>query len=631
MDPLSAGASVLAFVGILNSLQSIYQTLASIKDGPQSVRLAANSVHQLRSVLQQLQQQQCLTDSDSELYLRQCAEDVAGFVAKVNKLQASPTESRKEKLWKRVKAALSEKDLENMHKILTSHSAALGLRLILLQRYGTYSIPGCFGTRNADGDDRDVMVECRDQIVALKADVARQQQPHPQPQPQQNPQETTQIQPDQQQQNQDTSSNSSFQATPPGTPALQAQMDMMLQMLQQLQHQIPAPETTQPRVVEVIDEVMEEINEETVDVCKQLNETINEICQLVGDEERILRSEDAEEIITRIARLLKPANFEELQRICQRDMDLSSFDQVEVTRDLSRMSGYLTSSNRLAVNGAVQKTRPAGRALRGRRQRGRFNTKDGHLELSTTKWRHLIRRIADSGRNTEEIEAEDFIATLRFVPTKDSVQKRMLEVTFRQNELRSGVLLTIPSISVNWIRPNDSTVFRLVEQGKVEKLRRLLADKSASIRDHDEAGRSLLFYAMEQPKVCQFLIESGIDVDPVAPDTIDGVSRTPLIDSAIAEQGLERNALAATNKCRALLLEAGADPSLTITEASAFGYLLDGDQNARSIETFLKFGEPFIHIESRMFSGQTPLLVLCEGNGEGASFDNIKCLLDLGG
>jgi hypothetical protein len=98
------------------------------------VRLAANSVEQLRSILKQLQQQQGLADSDTKLQVKQCSEDVEAFIAKLAELCISPSDTRGRRIWKHVKAVLNEKDLDRMHLVLTGYSAALGLRLIVLQR-----------------------------------------------------------------------------------------------------------------------------------------------------------------------------------------------------------------------------------------------------------------------------------------------------------------------------------------------------------------------------------------------------------------------------------------------------------------------------------------------------------------
>jgi hypothetical protein len=139
------------------------------------------------------------------------------------------------------------------------------------------------------------------------------------------------------------------------------------------------------------------------------------------------------------------------------------------------------------------------------------------------------------------------LAKLIFFPSKGSAQGRMLAMSIHQRELMKELILTIPSISVNRVRPRNSQVFQLVADGNLNGLRKSLAQGTASVRDHDEDGRSLLFvsssqistrrrpdanigqYASQQPEVCKFLIESGLDVDHTAPrflwdDMDDGCS-----------------------------------------------------------------------------------------------------------
>lgn len=193
---------------------------------------------------------------------------------------------------------------------------------------------------------------------------------------------------------------------------------------------------------------------------------------------------------------------------------------------------------------AQKKALPAGIPLRQERQRKEFDVGAGRLAISTTKWRHRLgegstRSCAGDSDETQEADAGDFSATLTFFPSKGSTQKRMLAMSIRQSELMKGILLTIPSISVNRVRPRESEVFSLVEIGDLDGLRRSFAQGMASVRDHDEHGRSLLSvsrsqrslqrgadanigqYATEQPDICKFLIECGLDVDHIAPASWD--------------------------------------------------------------------------------------------------------------
>jgi hypothetical protein len=141
--------------------------------------------------------------------------------------------------------------------------------------------------------------------------------------------------------------------------------------------------------------------------------------------------------------------------------------------------------------------------------------------------------VGDSNEKNEA-DAEDVSAKLIFFPSQGSTQRSMLAMSIYQRDLMKELMLPIPSISVNRVRPNGSQVFQLVEDGNLNGLRKSLAEGTASVRGHDEDGRSLLFvshsqrstrrphanlgqYAIRQPEVCKFLIENGLDVDHIAP------------------------------------------------------------------------------------------------------------------
>lgn len=68
----------------------------------------------------------------------------------------------------------------------------------------------------------------------------------------------------------------------------------------------------------------------------------------------------------------------------------------------------------------------------------------------------------------------------------------MFTVSVSQGQLFDRSIQSIPRISVSPIRPNDSLVFRLVQEGRLDDFRILLGQGKASLRDHDEQGMPLL-------------------------------------------------------------------------------------------------------------------------------------------
>jgi hypothetical protein len=159
------------------------------------------------------------------------------------------------------------------------------------------------------------VVECRDQILLLKSDVAKQQE-------------------------RSSSRHESSSGHSNEVPAaLQSQVDTMLQILRQLQAQIPTQiADDQSAGVEIIDQDLEA--EETRDggdvksnVCKQLMKSINELCLLIGDKVGIIKSDEASDIVENLEKLLYYAKSERLELI-HGAVDAEDPDKRELSRDL---------------------------------------------------------------------------------------------------------------------------------------------------------------------------------------------------------------------------------------------------------------------------------------------------------
>ncbi|KAF3768153.1 hypothetical protein M406DRAFT_70247 [Cryphonectria parasitica EP155] len=528
MDPLSAGASVLAFVGVLNSLQKIYEILSSIKNGSSNVQLTTNSVRNLQSILQQLQRQESVTNPQDKLQVKQCADDVEAIAVKLEGFHIAASETRGGKIWKRVRAALADKDLVHINRILTNHASALSLRLMIQQR--------------------NIVVECRDQVLSLRSDIGEQQ-------------EKSDLQ-------KDCPKGDSYSNKP---PALQSQMDTILQILRRLQADVPARAMGQPAVVEINDD--DSIVEESIEVSNydQLTNAINELCLLIGDDECTIRSEDADKIIENLERLLSYANFVQLEPV-RGAVETKDLDRRELSKDLRLLSGHVTSSAKLCINRGMKRSHSAGVVLHQKQQWREFDIGTGRVLISSTRRRRQLRSsntnsYSGTSDKSTESDAEDFSAILAFLPSEQSTQNKMLTVSICQTELMQGLLSSIPCISVNRVRPGDSPVFAMVKDGDLDSLRKSLQQGTASIRDHDEAGRSLLSYATSQPEVCQFLVESGLDVDHVAPWLYDEEFLVPLVAAEPNDFGTAPIDLKRMNQCRRILLEAGADPSAIVDGA----------------------------------------------------------------
>lgn len=136
MDPIGAGASVLAFVVLgLKSVKVAYEILSSIKDGRTQVAHASNSIQRLQSTLEKLERCRLVTEQQDELLLKTtkaCADDMDAFAEQLKGLDKSHSGMGRQ--WNKVKILLKEEDLKRMSAIVVGHTAALNLYLEILER-----------------------------------------------------------------------------------------------------------------------------------------------------------------------------------------------------------------------------------------------------------------------------------------------------------------------------------------------------------------------------------------------------------------------------------------------------------------------------------------------------------------
>lgn len=173
------------------------------------------------------------------------------------------------------------------------------------------------------------------------------------------------------------------------------------------------------------------------------------------------------------------------------------------------------------------------------RKRKAFDITGGTLTITGIKRRFVA--FSDDDNAPSEMK-DDFIATMSFMP-KRSTSNKVFSLSVQCCTHSSGSSSSIPRFSVNFIRPVESPVFQLVHEGHMQEFLQMLQSGTASVRDHDEYGASLLHvgtsifrvllfhyvfpgiltddspikYAAygEQPKMLKFLVDHGLDVNYV--------------------------------------------------------------------------------------------------------------------
>lgn len=122
--------------------------------------------------------------------------------------------------------------------------------------------------------------------------------------------------------------------------------------------------------------------------------------------------------------------------------------------------------------------------IQNTQKRKAFDIAGGTLTITGTKRRFVTFSDDD---NAPSEKKDDFIATMSFMP-KRSTSNKMFTLSVQSR----GRTSSIPRFSVNFIRPVGSPVFELVLEGRVEEFLQMLQSGTASVRDHDEYGASLL-------------------------------------------------------------------------------------------------------------------------------------------
>ncbi|KAI1260067.1 hypothetical protein F5Y18DRAFT_270352 [Xylariaceae sp. FL1019] len=165
-------------------------------------------------------------------------------------------------------------------------------------------------------------------------------------------------------------------------------------------------------------------------------------------------------------------------------------------------------------------------------------------------------RFSDQSNHDDEMPTTDwhFGTKLTFRPKNSA---HMLQIEVQQYQL-SFLGLTMPSrLIVNNIRPDDSLVFKIAENGSVDDLLYLFSTGQASLRDCDERGASLLYHGLWNLPICKLLVEEGLDVDEMVL-TKEG-SYSTLLHVAMVWRSRGRDS--DSRDPGRVLLSAGADPT----------------------------------------------------------------------
>ena len=127
MDPLSTGASVLAFVVLaLKSAKAVHQLISLVKDAPRNVHDLGNEVQNLVHILGRLACMQHASAAESDRaaiadLATGCLKDVTAIEDKLRSLTISADDRRTGRLWKKLRSVISDGDIVRARDTVRSY------------------------------------------------------------------------------------------------------------------------------------------------------------------------------------------------------------------------------------------------------------------------------------------------------------------------------------------------------------------------------------------------------------------------------------------------------------------------------------------------------------------------------
>ena len=136
MDPLSGGASVLAFVGLAaqlaQNIKKLYDFWSSIQDAPQEIRAIGRDISFVTNILDEIAQEEehHLYHPTSRAALLECEESLRALTALVVDLEPSfASSNRRIRKWSSLKAVLRKDKIKRIQASLSETKISLSLSL----------------------------------------------------------------------------------------------------------------------------------------------------------------------------------------------------------------------------------------------------------------------------------------------------------------------------------------------------------------------------------------------------------------------------------------------------------------------------------------------------------------------
>ncbi|KAI9154913.1 Palmitoyltransferase akr1 [Paramyrothecium foliicola] len=632
MEAVGAGASVMTLVVVaLQVAKRTYETLSSIKDGPDIVIKVASRFNQIFWILENLRRSRvALHDAALAQHLELCVAELRTASELVQKLQPPPHGPSSGRLWKRLRTFLNEGDLERINVQLIGLITTLNLRLHSVSSDLVYDLKMDIGALHQlvqtqtnpyisnyvqymkciDHDIDKSPEMLHDKLVSLQREIEKLRS------------------------------------------SSQSQSSTMVELLTEIKTLIStkAGLRNEFRNGSIFEEMDLEVGESSIpssrvhnSVSNEMTRNIDFLCKFIGEEGRSIDtynddshdSEICDQIIEALRYILKFAASQEEMTSSQSSPSETGPSDKYNAQAISRRFSRAFGQQRLDINQRTGLQRiKNGQIVARKHSYHRVSLDVGELTMRLDRTRHTFATKKSTPALPEHYGTDYNMSAVLMPHNTDKYQ--MIITSTIQQELQRGVISSISSLSVNRVIPEGSPIFKVVELGNLKILKKMLAAGEASLRDHDEHGASLLMntkFSMEQPEICKFLVEGGLNVDHVGGICMNHRTyKITALQTKHMDHNIDSHAIERRLSCRRLILEAGADPTLSFDEDDV-SHLKDIAFHGTPESIRLAFNPDLIgHLSSinHCFGdGLTPLLQHCMNYG-GYSHQCLRAMISMG-
>ncbi|KAH8688464.1 hypothetical protein BGZ61DRAFT_453250 [Ilyonectria robusta] len=629
MEAIGVGANVLAFVLLgLKSAKFIHETLSAVKDGPEIVQRVARDILQLHWILERVHQSRAAADDESLLFhAQQCVDDLGSLAEIVQRLQLATNERLTGRFWKRIKTVLSEKDLARISTQVTQKASLLDFRINLLSSDATFEIKDgqdqlMQTTQALDSSIQNQFNSLTERFVQME-DALSSKLADRKPHLPVGPPEHTQA----------------------AEPISVKDIGDMLQQIRDHIVASPTQSISGPVTGQGTTDGLLNSQVEPPRVDQQMMNSLDRLCRLIDEKRRTIDAyseddelaesimEDLQQIVNSLQQHGAPVERSEDGLLETKELELVSFRN-GLRRFARGFGGGILEIN--GRNNGKAKYSP-GTRIQQSRTLDHTDIGVGKLSFLIHKRKRSIQENLENSRKIQKRGGTDYSMSLTFLPKKSSYQPMIVASSFQHQTADEGIL-TFSTLMVNRVLPAGSLVFKLAREGNLQELQEMFRNREASPRDHDEHGASLLHYSTTQPEVCKFLIACGLDPDHVANTAgVEGGQGyfVSLLQFELNDDEMDGEELVRVNQCRKLLLEAGGDPTLNLTnEGESVSYLgnsiATGTCESLRIAWNSELTGHIANATSYKINGQSAFLAHCRNLACTMTTESIKLFLALG-